>query len=309
MKNELGDRTTYIGGSDISALLNIKSAHVSRNRHQLMMEKLGNPKQQFSSAITDFGHTAEEQLISIYEFDNDVTVNSRDNYGDQFSFSLIDDRYRGLELRCHVDGLIGENIVYEAKTTKPELYDITDGVPECYYCQVQFNMFLSNRNEAIVHFGERIEVSKNRYKLGRDKTFVVQRNNDYIEYMLAEIEKFCIEVENFKNGDVITAPVLEELPTVKLTEIQLISDALIEADRIAEQVKLFKAKLLLEMEKYNVKSIQNELLTISYKAEYERKGSIDEAKLKKDLEELNIDLESYRKPNSKVKSSVSIKLK
>ena len=320
----LGDRTKYIGGSDIGAIMGISEF---TSRAEMLMIKLGRlekPISDFQQAIFDFGHEAEQELIERFEFGQNAKIT-----GQQKTYQKP---IRGAEteliLQCHVDGIAGfettpkTNYLFEAKTTSPARYeklstpqsDLTNsettktmGIPKSYYAQIQFNMYLANRSKAILHFGERLG-NAGKFELGNDTYYIVNYDMRYTQKILHEVAKFVIELENLRSTDAIL-PITGALPGVSKHDIVEIRDILQELKSLQEKKKEFETGLLEKMKEHNVKSFETEYFKISYIAPTMRAGGFDLKGIEEEDNELFIQMDLYRKPDNVVKESIRIKLK
>lgn len=97
---------------------------------------------------------------------------------------------------------------------------------------------------------------------------------------------------------------LATMQTEAAAIIKTIADLTLQKKKIEEQEKEVRVQLVAAMEKYNVKSFENDDVKFTYVAPTTR-TTIDSAKLKKDLPEI---AEKYSK-TSKVSASVKITVK
>ncbi len=127
----------------------------------------------------------------------------------------------------------------------------------------------------------------------------------------------CLECEKRNNCEDVCTGLKENCPdsfseenalTVMKNQaaaiIKGISDLTLQKKQIEEQEKEMRAKLVKTMEKYGVKSFENEVVKFTYVAATTR-TTIDSAKLKKDLPDV---AEKYSK-TSNVSASVKITVK
>lgn len=116
---------------------------------------------------------------------------------------LLDEKGKELPIGVSSDGLIGDDGNLEIKSLEPHnhLYNVvkeyeqTHDMPDDYKAQVQGQMLVQNRSwtDFVGH--------DSRMPAGLDLLAVrVERDDDYCEYLLAELLKFADEVErDFKN--------------------------------------------------------------------------------------------------------------
>lgn len=91
---------------------------------------------------------------------------------------------------------------------------------------------------------------------------------------------------------------------ITATAVGIITDIAKQKKRLEESEKVMKEQLLKAMEKYNVKSFENDFLKFTYIAETTR-NTVDSAKLKK----LHPDIHAECSKTSPVKASVRVKAK
>lgn len=113
-------------------------------------------------------------------------------------------------------------------------------------------------------------------------------------------KKVLDECEELEEVDTELVTLDSQIPEV----ITAITDLVTQKKQIEEQEKQMRVKLQEAMEKFGVKSFENEVVKFTYVAPTQRK-SIDSAKLKKEHPEI---AEAYQKV-SQVKASVKIEIK
>lgn len=129
------NRHTYIGGSDFGSVLD-KNPY--KTRFQLILEKAQVLADMFEgNEATRRGEKLENEVIRLFEEKTGAKVKDQQKtFEKQPDFSL--------KLLCHVDGMIDNKTVFEAKTTDLKSKTWADGIPEYYIAQLEFNMFLSD---------------------------------------------------------------------------------------------------------------------------------------------------------------------
>lgn len=221
MQIDLGDRSKYIGGSDVNIIFGVSEF---TKRQELLRDKLNVEKIAFeSNAITEFGHNYEDELLDIVETDYNLKLNRQT----EFVFTGL-----GFPIICHLDGYdeLDENcegVVVEAKTTSTDKFDNdwAFGCPDYYKPQTHTYCFVSGAKRIITVVGERIpttaedrddyfdklcqqgidpeeaalRASQYIYKLGRIKTFDNRYNEEYFSDVLTSIEEFIVDLKNGYN--------------------------------------------------------------------------------------------------------------
>lgn len=112
-----------------------------------------------------------------------------------------------------------------------------------------------------------------------------------------DMEEFCEEQEEENELSIIESAVPDVL--------KAITDITVQMNKLEEQQKLMKQKLMGAMEEFGVKKFENDKVSFTYVAPTTRK-TLDKEKLEADHPEIN--LSDYDK-ESKVSASVRIKVK
>ena len=133
------------------------------------------------------------------------------------------------------------------------------------------------------------------WKIVERKRYECYFNQDECDKMLSEIGKFIDEMRSD----------LPQLQCISISEQVKLHEYLLQLKEIKAYESDLKARLTNEMEGIGIKKIENDLFSISYVAPTIRKGGIDEKK----LTEAGINVDNFRKKESKIKSSVRITMK
>lgn len=293
----LGDRTKYIGGSDTGAILGISPF---TKRMDLIFEKLGQGKKFNGNKYTEFGKEYEDIIIADFELRTGNEVLNQQGTFEE------DTEYEDMVLRAHIDGELANGDIIEIKTIGTKGFDKLDkGIPAHYNSQIQFYMYLAKRNKCQIIFAERLDTDSG-FEMGRTAMYLVEYDAVFVENMLLEIERFLYELYEYKKEltpvPIRTTTELESLPLEACMELAY-NLALIE--KLKKMIDDKRADLLKDMVSNNIHSVENEYLKISVVPATIRKGAIDTAKMSKE----GIDIEKYRKKDSKVKESIRITLR
>lgn len=280
MNNELGDRTQYIGGSDIAAIMG-KSPW--KTRSGLLREKITQERRNFSTAATRFGHDKERPLIEFdaltadYELADDSLVMENPSFGPvSFAFPVI----------CHFDGIgtmpDGEKILIECKTSSTPFRGV---LPEHYRPQVQFYLAALGLKRARIVFGQR-----DGDQIGETDGFFVDADPDYFKNeIVPAVAQFCRDVidgrarlaagETIENilGDVVC----DAVTLMGETPVAQVNKALALIDRLTAMVNEFKAALKQKMTDDGITRAEFGNYTATISAPSTRK-SVDIDALKRD---------------------------
>lgn len=290
----LGDRKTYIGGSDVAI---IQGVSPFKSRQDLLLEKLGLKEPFRGNAATAYGSEMEAAMAVQYAFDygEDVTDSQLELKGEVDGFPLIG----------HIDGKVGDVIIDFKTTTVEKYHDWDSGVPDYYYPQALFYMQLSGTKEFVFYVGfvQKRDATgemmpKELWRIEERKRVVCTYDEAKAEQMISDIKAFIKDMREGNTG-------LSNGSEMELSKQVELRDALLQIKLLESRVSDIRAYLLEEMENRGIKKIDNDYFSITYKPGSERKGSIDTAKMQKD----GIEIEPYRKAASVVKPSVLIRLK
>lgn len=115
------------------------------------------PEHEYNAAMR-WGHAFESAIAELTESNLNLEISDREKYFER--------DHAGAMLTCHVDGIIGGDTLYEAKTTTAYAFNDTwgepgsDRIPRMYQAQVQHNMMLAGLSRAVVSvlvFPRRVE--------------------------------------------------------------------------------------------------------------------------------------------------------
>lgn len=237
--NKIGtkeERKKRIGGSEFSTVLDINPYS---KRIDLILDKAGVIQSTFEgNEATRRGSLLEDEVIQMFEKESGLKVtNKQEEFKYKPNF--------GLELVCHVDGLT-EDAVFEAKTTDIKSKTWSNGIPNHYKSQLEFNCFLSHYKKAYiaVAFCDDVEIKDFKYF-------------EYIptmtrEEILRACLDFSMEVEKYKKLGIINSGIIKkcEIDNSKI-------DRLLEINKQISKIK--ETITPLENEK---KLIESELKTL-----------------------------------------------
>ena len=301
------DRDYWIGGSDIPAILE-KSSFSSR--YELIENKLfpqeDSTNANFLQKYIDFGNHMEP-IIREY-INNELGTKYKPTHKENSEFRI----------RGNVDGFDPDAPIplLEIKT-----YGNTARMEE-YKLQVQLYMYIFDVNQCLLVGYKREEETEdfsfNDFKMEFDENNITQviinRDNQLIEHILTEVDKFIEELDYCKseveNGSEMPSQMdllmsSEASPLVDvLSEYGSITTALEEMKELKKQEKQMRDELLELMQKYDIKKIDNDDFVISVKEAYTRTG-LDTSRFKKEQPEL---FKQYKK-ETVVKESLAIKIK
>jgi len=299
----LGDRTKYIGGSDVGIIRN-NSKFMKRN--DLLLIKAGLKENDFiGNRYTRFGSEIENTIILDTEFEIDIKISDRQAVFEKPS--AVDT----ISYKCHVDGLIHESTgtyIYEAKTVGKQFELLTDDVDSVikhfpsYYDQVQYNMYLADSEIALLDFAHRKE-DDNSFFIGSHKRYWIERDDVYIRDMFTDINEFLIELMELKNNPELAERYRDDAGIDSDTVNELIQVET-EIAKLKERQKQLKEQVFNEMQMSNKSKYKNDFITISLTKESVREGRIDTKKMIAD----GIDIEKYRGKETIVKPNLRIKL-
>lgn len=281
----LGDRKTYIGGSDAPIIMRVSPF---KKRHELLLEKKGLKEPFKGNKHTNFGHIIEESLALSYELEFGTNVIDK-----QHSLTGECEKFK---LSGHIDGIDEkDNTIIDFKATSlTKKYDWKNGVPNYYYYQALFYMYLSSTKNFYFYVGF-VDKTTEEWKIVERKRYECCFDKEECDRMLSEIIKFINEIRDD----------LPQLQGISISEQVKLHEYLLQLKEIKAFESDLKARLLNEMEERGIKKIENDLFSISYVAPTVRRGGIDEEKMK----ESGINVDDFRKKDSNVKSSVIITMK
>ncbi|MBE6457593.1 MAG: hypothetical protein E7011_02180 [Alphaproteobacteria bacterium] len=283
MNNELGDRSQYIGGSDIAAILGISPW---KTRNALLREKITQEHRNFSTAATRFGHDNESTLINFdaltvgYETDAETPVIENPKFGPlSFDFPMI----------LHLDGMgtmpDGERILIECKTSGTAF---NGTLPEYYKPQVQ--TYLAALENQGVHRARIVFGLRSEDKIGETEGFWVEADKDYFQNTIVPaVASFCLEVNAGRQriaagesiDDILPVTTADAVAIMGDTAIQNVSNALDMIEHYNSIVDEFKKTLKEKMETAGITSARFGNYVASITAATVRK-TLDTAAIKRD---------------------------
>lgn len=166
-------RNTFIGGSDVAAILGINRY---KTAYEVWEEKKHGIVTFEGNNITDWGKKLEPVILREFELKHNVKI--LDN-----NAKYISKKYK--ELGCHPDGIafIKENCLIEAKTVSSKAYNHWENeLPLEYNCQVQHNLFVCDLQKA--WFICLVLDDRNYFEIeiNRDDSFVEIQNKYLLEW-------------------------------------------------------------------------------------------------------------------------------
>ena len=233
------NRSDYIGGSDIPAILGISKF---KTRWQLLLEKAKLDDFSFSgNKFTEYGHIIEPQI--------------REHINLTYNTNFIPNRVIDGDLRYHSDGFDGLRVL-EVKSTS-EIYSSVDSY-QVYLVQLLKGMEMNEVHEGILAVYDRPDDLNPQFDPKRLQVFGITLE-DYkplLNHINKEIEKFRSDLERLKEN-----PLLSEqdfLPAGNLValadKVALFERQLSTLKQVEVQLKDAKKALYNEMVKRNVKS-------------------------------------------------------
>lgn len=272
---DLGNRATYIGGSDIAVILGLSPF---ATRESLLREKITGESKRFYSWAMKFGHQYESAIINGDAFMEDYTIIPPEAGKEQHEVkSQID----GFDIICHLDGIgeqNGEKFLIECKTGSTPF---GGKLPDYYNCQVQWYMHFANLNKCRICFGQRMPDGS----LGNQEGFWVKKEDGWYDSILPEIIAFIADI---RKGEVppefIPAPMEDAQIAEYLNIVQIYEQA-------EQFIDSFRKVLAEKMEESGIKKCYLGGFCASLTADSET-TSFDSVKFKKENPEL---AEKYQK--------------
>nr|DAV82132.1 MAG TPA: Exonuclease [Caudoviricetes sp.] len=251
--SNLGDRSKYIGGSDIPVILNISPW---KKRENLLKEKVLGIHHNFKSSATEFGHQKELELIEFDALSNgyDLEPNSLlTQEFNNFDFPLI----------AHLDGIgvkDGDRFIIECKTSSTPFNGL---LPSYYNAQVQFYMWQTGIHRTRIVFGQRLKQEDDSFKIGSTEEFYINYDEDYVNSVISpalvsfidEIKQIKSEISSgaspesfFKDSSFNLQEIFGEETIFDITETIFLIDSL------NKKLDEFKKNMLSKMQEKNIKS-------------------------------------------------------
>lgn len=233
------NRSDYIGGSDIPAILGISKF---KTRWQLLLEKAKLEDFSFSgNKFTEYGHIIEPQI--------------REHINLTYNTNFIPNRVIDGDIRYHSDGFDGIRVL-EVKSTS-EIYSSADDY-KVYLSQLLFGMQKNDVRDGILAVYERPEDFNPVFDPKRLQVFEISMD-DYVNLVVhinKEIAKFREDLARLKENPLLTEQ--DFLPAGNLValadKVAKFENQLAAMKEIELQLKEAKKQLYAEMVKRNVKS-------------------------------------------------------
>jgi len=230
MRNDIENRTAYVGGSDVGSILGFNPY---KSKYTLWSEKVGLTEPEDISDRDAVWFGSETEAINGRRFAMKTGKKiQRSNY----AYGIKEYPF----IRTHVDFLIkGESAGLECKFTGMNRFDYENGeVPPSHYAQVQLYMACTGRKTWYL-----ATIQGNKYHINS-----IARDDEFIEMMLNEIQDFWEHVQSAEpveidgsesTSDTIASmfPNGEEGETVDLNKYE---DTLIALQALNEQQKNLK---------------------------------------------------------------------
>ena len=239
MQNVTIDRHKYIGGSDIPIIMGISTF---KSRFDLLLEKAELKDNDFDgNSYTEYGNVMEEKIRE--------HINSLAIYSDfEEDMKIVDD------IRCHVDGFNGSEIL-EIKTTSKVYGNVNDY--KVYLVQLLFYMANYNVKDGVLAVYNRPEDFNEEFDADRLQIFYINID-DYtglVEQINKAVDQFRIDLQKVKDNPLITE---EELMPTDLTELSNkvleLENQLAAYNELVKQRDMFKEKLHIVMTDKGVKN-------------------------------------------------------
>lgn len=282
------DREKLVGGSDIPPIIGISKY---KTQFDLALEKVIKPSEFRGNEYTEYGNIMEPQIRNYINALNETN----------FVPDTKVDRQRGI--RSNTDGYdAGNGLILEIKTHGKTL-DIKP-----YVAQMQLYMYQFGVESGWLALYERPDNFDAEFDSERLQIKVIERDQEFIERILAAIDTFWIRCEYLKENPEMTESEFMSLGQNEVAplanQIAKLEFQIAQFKELEKQYKDAKQKLHDAMEAYDIKKFETEFVTITRILPGTRE-SLDTTQFKKDYPEL---AEQYKKV-SKVAGSVRIKLK
>lgn len=238
-ENVTKDRHKFLGGSDISIIMNINPF---KTRFDLLLEKAEFlPVEKIDNKYIDFGNVLEPKIRNYIN----ETLYPKDNFKED---TFIDG-----DLRANVDG-VNKGFILEIKTTS----QIKETVEEykLYLVQLLFYMKLAKKKKGILAVYERPEDFNEEFDEKKIQIFMIDIANfkELLEEIETAIEQFRLDLEKVKENPLITEEELQPKEIVALSnEILEIENQLSVFKELETKQKKLKDKLKLAMEEFGIK--------------------------------------------------------
>ena len=276
------DRTKFLGGSDIPAIMGLSPF---KTRWQLLQEKAEIvPIEPFTNPYVEYGNVME---VRIRDY-----INKHYNRNFEPAVKIVDD------LRGNTDGL-DELGILEVKTTS-HIFSTIDGYMQ-YIVQMLFYMKIFNVQYGMLAVYERPDDFNETFDPDRLQVFEIDIK-DYLDTMEEEeqaIESFRRDLKALKENPLLCEEDFMPNEIVEVTnKIMELENQLAAYKQMEAELKEFKAKLKAAMEEYGIKTwrlYDNTKITLVPDGADKEVEEIDTKSLQKDHPELFIEGSPYVK--------------
>ncbi len=238
-ENVTKDRHKFLGGSDISIIMNINHF---KTRFDLLLEKAEFlPVEEIDNKYIDFGNVLEPKIRNY--------INKSLYLKDPFK----EDTFIDGDLRANVDG-VNKGFILEIKTTSHIKDDLDDY--KLYLVQLLFYMKVAKRKKGILAVYERPSDFNEEFDENRLQTFMIDIANfkELLEDINFAIDQFRIDLEKVKENPFITEEDLQPKKVIELSnQIVEIENQLIAFKELEKSQKKLKEQLKKAMEEYQIK--------------------------------------------------------
>lgn len=263
------DRHKYIGGSDLPNILGFNEKKYNKPLFDFAKEKAGIIENTFKgNEYTRYGQLLEP-IIRDY-------INANNGYN--FIEDTIIDEAR--KLRGNTDGIDRDNaILLEVKTFGNEL-DVEYYTPQCRFYMETFNIdkciLVGYPRPDNFYTGMSYELENDDVYFNLDfnpdnlVVYEITRDNGEWLKIYDAIERFRKVVEELKANPDMTEEEFKNSfynyskDLIKyVNKLTVLENKLIEMKKVEAQIDEFRAKLYEEMDKHNIKSFKNNLVSIT----------------------------------------------
>lgn len=259
--SNLGDRKTYIGGSDMPVIMGDSPF---KTVGTLLQEKAGLIEPFKGNIYTEYGNEMEDKLLNILSFETGYTVKDTQKEYINNDFNM--------PVKGHIDGKIYDDknvFLVEVKTAgiskKP---DWEKGLPLYYKAQVQCYLWLANLSFAKIIVGFR----NDNFEMVEHKIIEVKRDDKYIENMKVKISKF---IDRLQSCDFVLETVVIDISEIDIAELKVLKE---EKRELENKIREVENKIKKGMQENSIGKVGD--YEITYKTFTTKR--IDNEKLKKD---------------------------
>lgn len=237
MQDVRKDRNLYIGGSDIPIIMGISPF---KKRFDLLLEKAGLQENDFEgNQYTEYGNILEPKI--------------REYINTKYNVNFVEDKKIMGDIRCHVDGFDGGEIL-EIKTTS-QIHDNLEDY-KVYLVQILFYMGVFNVETGRLAIYERPSDFNEEFEEKRLKIYSVYlaEHQELLEQILKAVDQFRRDLERVKENPFITEEELQPTDLIELSnQVVELENQLAAYKELEKQYKDLKQKLFVAMEEHNVK--------------------------------------------------------